>query len=96
MLVLPYLCMEKKKDRSLLTRTNLTVLRLTDEGLPGLGVLALPPGVRPAHHHSVGFHSSQAAGLDHVANTFTRLLSHDTLTEALHTLLIHEVLQSLK
>lgn len=72
------------------------VPRLTDEGLPGLGVLALPPGVRPAHHHRVGFHAPQPAGLDHVADALSGLLRHDALTEALHALLLHQVLQSLR
>lgn len=69
---------------------------LTNEGFPRLRVLALPPGVRPAHHHRVGRHSSQAAGLNHVADALTRLLGHDTLAEALHSLLLHQVLQGLK
>lgn len=72
-----------------------TPLRPTDEGFPGLRVLALSPGMRPAHHHRVGCHPPQTAGLDHVTDAFTRLLSHDALAEALHTLLIHQVLQSL-
>ena len=69
---------------------------LTDEGLPGLRVLALPPGVRPAHHHRVGLHSSEPTGLDHVTDAFPGLLGHDALTEALHPLLIHQVLQRLR
>lgn len=67
-------------------------MSLTDESLPGLWVLTLPPGVRPAHHHGVGFHAPEAAGLDHVTDTFTWLLSHDALTETFHALLVHEVL----
>lgn len=52
--------------------------------------------MRPAHHHSVGLHSSQATGLDHVADAFTWLLGHDALAEALYPLLIHQMLQRLK
>lgn len=71
-------------------------LWLTDEGFPGVRVLTLPPSVRPSHHHSVRCHSSQATGLNHVTDALTWLLGNNALTEALHTLLIHQVLQSLK
>lgn len=71
------------------------ILRLTNEGFPGLGVLALPPGMRPAHHNSIRFHPSQATGLNHVTDAFTRFLSYNTLREAFHSLLFHQVLQSL-
>lgn len=67
-------------------------LRLTNEGFPGLGVLALSPGMRPTHHNSIRFHPSQTAGLNHVTDAFTRFLSYNTLREAFHSLLFHQVL----
>lgn len=68
---------------------------LTDKGLPSMRVLNLPPGVRPAHHHSIGLHPTKAAGLNHVTDPLVGFLSHDALSETLHSLMIHLVLQSL-
>lgn len=69
---------------------------LTDEGFPALRVLALSPGVRPAHDHSVVPHAAQPAGLDHVADALAGLLGHDALDETLDALLLHQELESLR
>ena len=67
----------------------------TDEGLPGAGVLALPPAIRPAHHHCVVLHAPQAAGLDQVGDAVPHLGGHHHLAEALHALNLHHVLDGL-
>lgn len=68
---------------------------LTDEVLPGDGVVGLFPGAGPGHEDRVVFHAPKACCLDEVGETITQVGRRHHVAEALGTLRRHRRLDVL-
>lgn len=64
-------------------------LLLTNEVLPGVGVLSLFPAPRPGHENGVVFHAPQPCRLDQVGETIPQVRGHHHVAETFGTFCVH-------